>query len=151
MLASRRSPSVGGYAQHRVYPYPRTGRKEHFQIAPLLIITIIIVVIPTVLNTHVKILYVSQYFSPEMGAPAARAAELSRHWVRMRHEVTVLTGFPNHPTGIIPRSGGRGCIGFTTWKLSMESDRSYLAMAASKPKSSRKNSELHVLLRFSGA
>jgi colanic acid biosynthesis glycosyl transferase WcaI len=50
----------------------------------------------------VKILYVSQYFPPEMGAPAARAAELSRHWVRMGHEVTVLTGFPNHPTGVVP-------------------------------------------------
>jgi len=50
----------------------------------------------------VKILYVSQYFPPEMGAPAARVAELARHWVRAGHEVTVLTGFPNHPTGIIP-------------------------------------------------
>jgi len=50
----------------------------------------------------VKLLYVSQYFPPEMGAPAARAAELSRHWVRMGHEVTVLTGFPNHPTGVVP-------------------------------------------------
>ncbi len=49
-----------------------------------------------------KILYVSQYFSPEMGAPAARAAELSRHWARLGHEVTVLTGFPNHPTGVVP-------------------------------------------------
>ncbi len=49
-----------------------------------------------------KILYVSQYFPPEMGAPAARAAELSRHWVRMGHIVTVLTGFPNHPTGVVP-------------------------------------------------
>ena len=37
-----------------------------------------------------------------MGAPAARVAELSRHWVRMGHEVTVLTGFPNHPTGVVP-------------------------------------------------
>lgn len=46
-----------------------------------------------------KILYVSQYFPPEMGAPAARVAELSRHWVRSGHDVTVLTGFPNHPTG----------------------------------------------------
>jgi len=36
-----------------------------------------------------------------MGAPAARAAELSRHWVRAGHEVTVLTGFPNHPTGVV--------------------------------------------------
>lgn len=49
-----------------------------------------------------KLLYVSQYFPPEMGAPAARAAELSRHWVRMGNEVTVLTGFPNHPTGVVP-------------------------------------------------
>jgi colanic acid biosynthesis glycosyl transferase WcaI len=50
----------------------------------------------------VKILYVSQYFPPEMGAPAARASELSSHWARLGHDVTVLTGFPNHPTGIVP-------------------------------------------------
>jgi colanic acid biosynthesis glycosyl transferase WcaI len=49
-----------------------------------------------------KILYVSQYFPPEMGAPAARAAELSRHWAAAGHDVTVLTGFPNHPTGVVP-------------------------------------------------
>jgi colanic acid biosynthesis glycosyl transferase WcaI len=53
-------------------------------------------------QTSVKILYVSQYFSPEMGAPAARASELARHWARMGHDVTVLTGFPNHPTGVVP-------------------------------------------------
>jgi glycosyltransferase involved in cell wall biosynthesis len=51
----------------------------------------------------VKILYVSQYFPPEMGAPAARAAELSKYWARMGHEVTILTGFPNHPTGVVPK------------------------------------------------
>jgi colanic acid biosynthesis glycosyl transferase WcaI len=50
----------------------------------------------------VKILYVSQYYPPEMGAPAARAAELSKHWARMGYEVAILTGFPNHPTGIVP-------------------------------------------------
>ena len=49
-----------------------------------------------------KILYVSQYFPPEMGAPAGRAAELSRLWAEDGHEVTVLTGFPNHPTGVVP-------------------------------------------------
>jgi len=37
-----------------------------------------------------------------MGAPAGRAAELSRLWVENGHEVAVLTGFPNHPTGIVP-------------------------------------------------
>ncbi len=49
-----------------------------------------------------KILYVSQYFPPEMGAPAARAAELAHHWAEAGHEVSVLTGFPNHPTGVVP-------------------------------------------------
>lgn len=49
-----------------------------------------------------KILYVSQYFSPEMGAPAARASELAQHWAHAGHDVSVLTGFPNHPTGIVP-------------------------------------------------
>jgi colanic acid biosynthesis glycosyl transferase WcaI len=49
-----------------------------------------------------KILYISQYFPPEMGAPAARAVELSRHWAAAGHQVTVLTGFPNHPSGVVP-------------------------------------------------
>ncbi len=49
-----------------------------------------------------KILYVSQYFPPEMCAPAARVFELSREWVKLGHEVTVLTGFPNHPIGVVP-------------------------------------------------
>src|SRR5262249_5640360 len=50
-----------------------------------------------------KILYISQYFPPEMGAPAARAAELARYWASAGHEVSVLTGFPNHPTGKVPQ------------------------------------------------
>ena len=36
-----------------------------------------------------------------MGAPAARVSELSRHWVSAGHDVTVLTGFPNHPDGVV--------------------------------------------------
>lgn len=48
-----------------------------------------------------RILYVCQYYPPEMGAPAARASELASHWVRAGHDVTVLTGFPNHPTGTL--------------------------------------------------
>lgn len=46
-----------------------------------------------------KILYISQYFPPEIAAPAVRVSELSRHWAAAGHVVTVLTGFPNHPTG----------------------------------------------------
>ena len=47
-----------------------------------------------------RILYVSQYFPPEMGAPAARVYELARAWVKLGHQVTVLTAFAHHPTGI---------------------------------------------------
>lgn len=48
----------------------------------------------------VRILYVSQYFPPEAGAPSARVHELAKAWVAGGHEVTVLTAFPHHPTGI---------------------------------------------------
>jgi glycosyltransferase involved in cell wall biosynthesis len=43
-----------------------------------------------------------------MGAPSARVSELSRYWAQAGHEVTVLTGFPNHPDGVIrPEYRGR--------------------------------------------
>jgi len=48
-----------------------------------------------------KILFLSQYFPPEMGAPSARTHELSRHWVELGQDIKVITGFPHHPTGII--------------------------------------------------
>jgi glycosyltransferase involved in cell wall biosynthesis len=50
----------------------------------------------------VKILYLSQYYPPEMGAPSARVSEMARAWAADGHDVTVLTGFPNHPTGVVP-------------------------------------------------
>ncbi len=49
-----------------------------------------------------NIIYLCQYFVPEPAAPAARVAELSCAWVQAGHKVTVLTGMPNHPTGIVP-------------------------------------------------
>src|SRR5258708_2423478 len=36
-----------------------------------------------------------------MGAPSARVSELSRHWAQAGHEVTVITGFPNHRDGVV--------------------------------------------------
>jgi colanic acid biosynthesis glycosyl transferase WcaI len=60
----------------------------------------------------VKIQYVSQYFPPEVCAPAARVSELSDHWTAEGHQVTVLTGFPNHPTGVLA-PGFRGKF----WRL----------------------------------
>ena len=46
-----------------------------------------------------KILYVSQCYPPETAPAGTRASELGRYWVAKGHEVTVLTGFPNYPTG----------------------------------------------------
>jgi glycosyltransferase involved in cell wall biosynthesis len=43
----------------------------------------------------------SHYFSPEIGAPSARIHDMARQWIAMGHEVQVITGFPNHPTGEI--------------------------------------------------
>jgi len=48
-----------------------------------------------------RITLLCQYFPPEMGAPSARTYEHARHWASLGHEVTVVTGFPNHPTGVI--------------------------------------------------
>jgi glycosyltransferase involved in cell wall biosynthesis len=49
-----------------------------------------------------RTLLVTHYFPPEIGAPQARLSELARHWAATGDEVTVLTGMPNHPTGIVP-------------------------------------------------
>ncbi len=51
-----------------------------------------------------KILLLCHYFAPEPGAPQARLLETSRAWIEQGHEVTVVTGFPNHPTGILAGS-----------------------------------------------
>lgn len=49
-----------------------------------------------------RILYLSQYFPPEVGATQTRAYEMARNLVKIGHEVTILAEIPNHPTGIIP-------------------------------------------------
>ena len=49
-----------------------------------------------------RILYLSQYFPPEVGATQTRAYEMARHLASAGHQVTVLTEVPNHPSGIIP-------------------------------------------------
>jgi glycosyltransferase involved in cell wall biosynthesis len=43
-----------------------------------------------------RILYLSQYFSPEFGAAAARARSMTRWLARFGHEMTVITALPNY-------------------------------------------------------
>jgi len=49
-----------------------------------------------------RILIVTHYFPPEIGAPQARLSALSETWAADGDTVTVLTGMPNHPTGVKP-------------------------------------------------
>lgn len=48
-----------------------------------------------------NILFVTHYFPPEVNAPANRTHEHCRRWVQDGHQVTVITGVPNHPRGRI--------------------------------------------------
>ena len=48
-----------------------------------------------------KILFLTHNFPPEVNAPANRTHEHCRRWVADGHEVTVITGVPNHPRGVI--------------------------------------------------
>ena len=48
-----------------------------------------------------KLLFFSQFYTPESIAPSFRATENSRLWKQMGHDVTVFTGYPNYPTGKI--------------------------------------------------
>jgi glycosyltransferase involved in cell wall biosynthesis len=49
-----------------------------------------------------RIFYIIHYFPPELNGGATRASELARLWAQAGHDVTILTGFPNHPNGCIP-------------------------------------------------
>lgn len=54
------------------------------------------------------ILFVSQYFHPEVGATQTRIREFAKACRQHGHRVTVLTEFPNHPAGVIsPEYRGR--------------------------------------------
>jgi glycosyltransferase involved in cell wall biosynthesis len=48
-----------------------------------------------------RLLIITQYFPPEMGAPQARLYELAKRLRSMGHRITVLTALPNYPTGRI--------------------------------------------------
>jgi colanic acid biosynthesis glycosyl transferase WcaI len=48
-----------------------------------------------------NILYLSQYFPPEVGATQIRAYEMASGLIRAGHSVTMISEVPNHPQGII--------------------------------------------------
>src|SRR4030066_526792 len=46
-----------------------------------------------------RILFISQYFQPEVGAGVTRVAYTAKYLANQNHEVTVIAGTPNYPTG----------------------------------------------------
>ena len=49
-----------------------------------------------------RIVLLTHYFPPEVGAPQARLSELAKRAVDAGHSVMVVTPFPHYPTGVIP-------------------------------------------------
>jgi colanic acid biosynthesis glycosyl transferase WcaI len=80
----------------------------------------------------VRILFVSHFYRPEQGAAVARVSELSRAWARAGARVTVLTGFPHYPTGVISESHRRQLRRLTARETDGEVDvvRSWLIPAS---------------------
>lgn len=48
-----------------------------------------------------KILFLTDNFFPETNAPAKRTLEHAKQWMNIGHSVTIITGVPNFPKGII--------------------------------------------------
>ena len=63
-----------------------------------------------------RVLFVTQYWPPETGAAPARAAHFARALVRAGHEVRVVTGLPNHPSGRIPDAWRNGAGRTESWE-----------------------------------
>ncbi len=49
-----------------------------------------------------RILFLAHYYPPETGGASARLSGLARWLVDQGHGVTVITGFPNYPSGQVP-------------------------------------------------
>src|SRR5947208_1557221 len=59
-------------------------------------------VVATSSKSRLRISYWCQFFWPEITAPSRRLMDLGKEWTQAGHAVTVVTGMPNHPVGIVP-------------------------------------------------
>lgn len=78
-----------------------------------------------------KIIILTQYFPPEMGAPQSRLLELAVGLRKLSWEVEVVTGMPNYPTGRI-FEGYRGKFSLKEDVLGMPVYRYWLYPSKSK-------------------
>ena len=50
-----------------------------------------------------KILILTQWYNPVKAAAARRTSKIADHLTQKGHQVTVLTGMPSYPTGILAK------------------------------------------------
>ncbi len=53
-------------------------------------------------SRRLRVIMLSQYFPPEVGATQSRMQAFAEHLSSQGHDVTVISEFPNHPLGVIP-------------------------------------------------
>lgn len=59
-------------------------------------------------DTDLRVTFLTHYFPPEVGPAQVRLFELAKRLIGAGETVTVVTGFPNYPTGVIaPGYGGK--------------------------------------------
>ncbi|HMS85912.1 MAG TPA: glycosyltransferase family 4 protein [Nitrospira sp.] len=76
-------------------------------------------------------LIVTQYYHPEVGAPQIRLRALVKELTSLGHRVTVLTGMPNYPEGVIHQAY-RGKLSLTDRVDGVEVKRIWLYPAGGK-------------------
>jgi colanic acid biosynthesis glycosyl transferase WcaI len=54
-------------------------------------------------DNRLSVLFLTPYYPPEVGAPQARIYELALRLQQKGHQVSVLTTFPNYPSGVVPK------------------------------------------------
>ncbi len=82
-------------------------------------------------SNSLRILYLTHYYPPEVNAPAIRVSELAAEWRKQGHQVTIQTGFPNHPTGCIAEQY-RGKIYQRSTENGIDVCRSYIFATPNK-------------------
>lgn len=78
-----------------------------------------------------KILFLTDNFPPEVNAPATRTYEHCREWIKAGNEVTVITCFPNYPTGKV-YEGYKNSLHKTEWMDGIKVIRVWSYMTANK-------------------
>ncbi|MEI6448550.1 MAG: glycosyltransferase family 4 protein [Actinomycetes bacterium] len=77
------------------------------------------------------ILFLSHYFVPENNAPAARVHGMAKEWARLGHRITVLTGAPNVPAGVV-FEGYRNRLYQEEWLEGIRTVRVWTYLAANR-------------------